>query len=322
MLHPNQITIIKATKDINLDYDVNKAVSYSQYQIYNQCPHRWKIQYIDKIRPFTPSIYSIFGDALHETLQMYLETIYNVSGTKANDLDLEKIFNDKLIEKYKIDLENNNFEHFSTSDDLKDILNDGIILLDYFKKNRLKYFSKKGWELLGIEIPLCYPVDKDYNNLFFIAYLDVVLYDKENKKISIIDIKTSTRGWSEKSKKDEIKTSQLIIYKNYFAEQYSVPVDNIDIQYLIFKRKLYDNVEFYQSRIQKYSPSHGKIKQKQLKTNFNKFISECFTKEGKYNLETDFIKLPSPENCKYCPFNSNNEICDKNEKSKTNISPC
>jgi len=46
-----------------------EKISWSQVQIYNQCPFKWKLNYIDKIRPVSDSIYTIYGKALHEGLQ-------------------------------------------------------------------------------------------------------------------------------------------------------------------------------------------------------------------------------------------------------------
>ena len=58
-------------------------------------------------------------------------------------------------------------------------------------------------------------------------------------KFTIIDLKTSTRGWTSKNKKDEEKQFQLLLYKKFFAEQYNIPIENIDIEFMIIvKRKL------------------------------------------------------------------------------------
>ena len=31
---------------------------------------------------------------------------------------------------------------------------------------------------------------------------------------------------------DKVKTSQMVMYKKYFSEQYNVPIDNIDVKYV------------------------------------------------------------------------------------------
>ena len=59
---------------------------------------------------------------------------------------------------------------------------------DWFKKRRQNYFSK-GYELVGIETPINYELS---NDIKFIGYIDVLLYDKVRDRYKIIDIKTST----------------------------------------------------------------------------------------------------------------------------------
>ena len=58
-----------------------------------------------------------------------------------------------------------------------------------------------------------------YNNVLYNGFLDVVMYHEPTNTFKIIDIKTSTRGWREKEKKDENKQFQLILYKHFFSEQ-------------------------------------------------------------------------------------------------------
>jgi hypothetical protein len=44
--------------------------------IFRGCPHRWKLQYKDKIKRFTSSIHTVFGTAIHEVIQHYLDVMY------------------------------------------------------------------------------------------------------------------------------------------------------------------------------------------------------------------------------------------------------
>ena len=56
-----------------------RNISYSQYSMYDQCPKRWKINYMDGNKEFTPNIHTTFGTAFHETLQSYLGIMYEDS---------------------------------------------------------------------------------------------------------------------------------------------------------------------------------------------------------------------------------------------------
>ena len=49
-----------------------KKISYSQYSMWAQCPHRWKTAYIDDKREFKESIHTLFGTSMHEVIQAFL----------------------------------------------------------------------------------------------------------------------------------------------------------------------------------------------------------------------------------------------------------
>ena len=69
-----------------MDWDKYKIVSYTQFSAWSECPHKWKLMYIDKMRQ-PPNIHLAFGSAMHETLQEYLDLMYNKSikaGWKTN----------------------------------------------------------------------------------------------------------------------------------------------------------------------------------------------------------------------------------------------
>ena len=76
-------------------------ISYSQISMYNECPYRWKLNYVDKVSVRESNIYLIFGSAMHAVLQTYLNIMYMDSVKNADILDLNKMLRDKLIEQFK-----------------------------------------------------------------------------------------------------------------------------------------------------------------------------------------------------------------------------
>lgn len=138
----------------------------------------------------------------------------------------------------------------------------------------------------------------------------MVIKDEISGDIYIHDFKTSTMGWNDHVKKDEGKTSQLLLYKNYYSQQYNVPVDKIHVQFIILKRKLYENTTFPQKRFQKFVPASGKVTMKKVIDNFNTFINECYDNDGNFK-DTEHKKNPSKKNCQFCEFASNHSLCDK-----------
>jgi hypothetical protein len=303
---PQIVKKIQQTKLPEVNYSYQKALSYSQYSIYQGCPHRWALRYKDGYYDDQPSIHTLFGTAIHETLQHYLTVFYEKSGAEADRIEIGDFFQERLIGEYKKQYKSNNNNHFSSSEELREFFDDGIEIINFLKNKKGKFFSKKGWWLVGCEVPILLPL---VNNLYFKGYIDLVLYNEKINKFYLYDIKTSTWGWGEKTKKDELKQFQLILYKKFFSEQYGVPEDQIEVEFFITRRKLYENTEFPISRIQEFKPPAGKIKLNKASKSFNEFIKNSYNKEGS-PIEKVYHKNVSP-NCKWCPFNERKDLCSK-----------
>jgi hypothetical protein len=264
--------------------------------MYSDCPLRWKLKYVDKLSISESSIHLIFGSAMHEVLQKYLDIMYMDSVKNADILDLNTMLRDKLIEQFK-QAEEQDGKPPCTKEDLIEFLDDGILIIDFFKKRRGEYFSKRDWELIGCEIPIKLDLK---NNIKMVGYLDVVMRHIPTDSIKIIDIKTSTMGWNKWMKKDENKTQQLLLYKQFYSKQYNHPIERIEVEYFIVKRKLYENLDFPQKRIQKFVPASGKPSMNKVNNRLLKFVNEAFTEGGER--KDNMIATPSKKACKWCEF--------------------
>ena len=311
---PKIVTEIRNNPPSEVNYAYQKNISYSQMSIFRGCPYRWKLQYKDKIKRFTSSIHTVFGTAIHEVIQHYLDVMYETSGVNADKINLEELFQEKFIEEYQKQYKSNKNEHFSSAEEMREFFEDGIGILNWFKKKRSKYFSKRGSYLVGCEIPIVIAPNKMYNNVLYMGYLDVVMYNEKTNTFKIIDIKTSTRGWRDQDKKNEDKQFQLLLYKQFFSEQYNIPIEDIDIEFFIVKRKVLDwDDEKLMSphqayRVQTFTPPSGKIKINRARNAVNDFINECFTPNGSIK-DTSYPKSPSKWNCNFCPYKEDKELC-------------
>ena len=83
-------------------------------------------------------------------------------------------------------LKKNGGVEFCTKNDMIEFYADGVKIIDFFKKKRNQYFSKKGYELVGIETELDYGMDK---NIKFRGFIDLIIKDNVRNRINIIDIK-------------------------------------------------------------------------------------------------------------------------------------
>ena len=272
-------------------------ISYSQLSMFSECPQRWKLNYIDKLRVFETNIHLIFGTAMHEVIQTWLEVMYNDSIKNANKLNLEQRLHDKLIEGFKKAKEEEGKDP-CTLEQLREFFQDGVNILDFLKKRRADYFSKRGYKLIGCEVPIEVDLKK---NVKIIGYLDLVILDERTDTLTIYDIKTSTQGWNKWMKKDENKTQQLLLYKQFYSKQYNHPIDKIEVEYFIVKRKLWENAQFPQKRVQKFSPASGTVSMNKVAKRLDTFLDLAFDNDGN-KVSENIIPTPSKKACKWCEF--------------------
>lgn len=277
-------------------------ISFSQYSIYAQCPHKFKLRYVDGIDTKDASIETVFGIAFHTTLQRYIRTMFTETIKAADELDLSSILLQEMKEIYiKVSAANG---EFSNAAEMSEYYADGVAILDFFRKKRANYLQNKNCTLIGIEFPLNYKLP---NNIDFIGYIDVIIYDKLSDRYRIIDIKTSKSGWKPYHKKDFVKTSQLLLYKHFYSKLYNIDLEKIDVEYLIVRRKINEKLQFVPKRIQQFVPSNGSKSMKKSVESFNRFITECFDDEGSYKKDRKYIAKES-KLCPYCVYN-NEEQC-------------
>ena len=295
-------------------------ISFSQYQMWKGCPHRWKLNYIDKVDVGSPSLALVFGTAMHEVLQMYIELMYRATLQEANELPLEDLLREKMQEVYKESLEENGGEHFSDKEEMQEYLIDGIEIIRWFKSKRDEFFTKNDWELIGIESPINIVPVESHPTVRLVGFLDLVMKNKKTGMIHIYDFKTSTSGWNKYMKADKTKVSQLVLYKTFYAKQFNIDPDDIVVEYLILKRKIDESAEYaaMRKRVQRFEPSHGKVSQGNILKEIQNFVVTNFDEEG--NKRTDITHPATAgdkgKNCKWCEFKDRYDLCPKENRVK------
>jgi len=278
-------------------------ISYSQLSMFSECPQRWKLNYIDDVSVREPSIHLLFGTAMHEVIQTWLEVMYHDSVKNANKLNLEQRLHDKMMEQFQKDKEAYG-KNPCTLEELREFFQDGVEILDFVKKRRADYFSKRGYKLIGCEVPIDVELKK---NVKMVGYLDIVILDEMTNTLKIYDIKTSTRGWNKWMKKDENKTQQLLLYKQFYSKQYNHPIDKIEVEYFIVKRKLWEEAMFPQKRVQKFSPASGTVSMNKVAKRLDLFLELAFDDNGA-RISENIVPTPSKKACRWCEFNQT-EYC-------------
>lgn len=276
-------------------------VSYSQYGMYSTCQQQYKLKYVDKLGESSANIHTIFGSAMHETIQHFLDVMYNVTKKQALTINLEGMLYDKLVEHFTNEKDKMEGRFPCTKEELDEFFEDGKLILEYFTKKLDKLYSKSGFELVAIEQMLNAEVKPGVN---FVGFIDVLLKDKTTQEYIIIDLKTSTRGWNKYQKNDKVKTSQMLLYKKFYSEKYDIPLDKIKVEYQILKRKLWESADFSVPRISKFVPANGKPSVNRAWDGFLGFVNNVFGENGEI-IQTDF-PTNKGKHCDWCEFKERN----------------
>ena len=171
-----------------------KRVSYSQFSNWFNCRHRWYLDNVKKLKKYEDSINTCFGTAIHEAVQLYIETLYTQGAPKADEHDLYELFKvafrrelDNAVENSKKGKKTSTeevatedtvevklFEY--TEEQFKEFTNDATNILDAFLNitNRMKHFPSGKFEFLAVEDEIQMGIK---NNVEFIGFIDVVLFE-------------------------------------------------------------------------------------------------------------------------------------------------
>jgi len=275
-------------------------VSFSQYSMWSSCPQQYKLSYIDGLSQSTSNIHSVFGSAMHETLQEYLSRCLRISKSQADKgMDTKAFLKEKMREIF-LKESNEGKDPICTKEELVEFLEDGNLILDYFQKSKNfnNFFSLKYDELVAIEQPINTKIREHIN---FLGFIDLVVRSTFDGKYRIIDFKTSTSGWSKYQKKDPTKNAQILLYKKFYSEMLGVSMDMIDVEFIILKRKVSDKTDYVIPRISRHVPANGKPSINKAWNEFNTFVDNVFNPDGTYRTDVQFPKKPS-KLCGWCEF--------------------
>ena len=278
-------------------------VSYSQFGMYSSCQQQFKLNYIDKLGISNANIHLIFGSAMHEVIQHFLDVMYNVTKKQALQLNLEQMLQDKLVEHFKKEKEKMGEDDPCTKEELQEFYQDGVLILEYFRNKLDKLYSKTGFRLVAIEQVLNAEIKPGVN---FIGFIDILLEDLSTNEYIIIDLKTSTKGWSQYQKSDKTKISQMLLYKKFYSDKYGIPLDKIKVEYQILKRKIFEGADFPIPRISKFVPANGKPSVNRAWNDFKGFVDSVYGDEGQ--LIQEVFPPNKGKHCDWCEFKTR-QLC-------------
>lgn len=302
--------VILSNKKAFIDYIEKKlTLSYSAIEDYFECPYKYFLSNILKIKPFDSTYFTYLGSFFHLFISKYIDKDFDYASVSL------------LYEDYRKDYEERN--HFSLSSDqayyFNRFFNDipeihAIIKAQNekcgFKERLTEQLLKSERKISDIDITLK-------------GYADLILKD-EKQNTAIIDYKT---GSIPSIKIESGLGMQLYIYFILFEEMtnskskfFGVFYQGIkknknqsSSSYLKLKGEAIDNQELYDNfdpEMIFISKRCKRLSEEELKQNLelvNQKIEEC----AKAIINASFEAKPTKEACTYCAFD---EICYKKYK--------
>ena len=211
-------------------------ISFSALKIWNECPYKYKLRYLDKQSLFNGNEYTAFGTAIHETCEKKL---------LKEDIKDEEHF----LERFEKEISSLVESNYQIKEKLvEEMKGQGEKILLHVEDSLDDYFEN--YEVFSLEEEIYVPIDKKYN---FKGFIDVVLKTPDGK-YHIMDWKTCSWGWDSKRKSDSITTYQLTLYKYFFAKKHNIELKDIETHFGLLKRTAKKN------NVEIFRVSSGKIK--------------------------------------------------------------
>ncbi len=103
------------------------------------------------------------------------------------------------------------------------------------------------------------------------------------------------------SERMQVDTKNAVIDKDIVKVKDKV-IESIE------ERKIWEESDFPQKRIQEFTPANGKTKVNKAKNALNSFIEEVFSIDGSFK-STDHQPTPSKNSCMFCPYKDKKDLC-------------
>jgi len=202
--------------------EITEKYSYSKLEVYVNCPFKYKLIYVDKIKAFTQSVATELGTLVHETEEAIAHAIQEKRAINYDALKQRFIAKrEEIKNKYPVDYEVKDKAGTTYEEKTTKYLETGIYNLEKFMKAHPTY------EIVGIEQSFNFKYKKSYT---FIGYIDRVFRDTATNHYIIQDIKT----WPVPHEQKELTTPlQFVVYAMAARQLWGVGTESISCEYYL-----------------------------------------------------------------------------------------
>jgi hypothetical protein len=197
-------------------------ISFSELKIWNSCPYKHKLQYIDKNKVFTSTEFTCFGIAIHETCEKSLLKVIK-----------EEQHGEYFEAKFKEELKVLDGKTENKQDLIDDMVEQGKAILSELYRSLDNYLE--GYEVIATEQPLFERIQNLDFEYDFKGFIDLVLKTPDGK-YHIIDFKSCSWGWSSDKRSDPMINYQLTYYKMFYAQKFNIDPKMIETHFMLMKR--------------------------------------------------------------------------------------
>ena len=208
-------------------------ISYSEMKIWNECPFKHKLIYIDKIKKFVGNEYTAFGTAIHSLCE-------NIVLEQLQEENYEDYFDVTFLNE----LESLKGQVEFRKDLVSDMRHQAYKLSTQIEPALNKCFQN--YEVFSVEEKLFEKInDFSLDKYNFKGYIDLVI-KTEDGKYHVIDWKSCSWGWDAKKRSDSVISYQLTLYKKYFCQKHDIDPSLVETHFALLKRTAKkDNVEIF-----------------------------------------------------------------------------
>ena len=244
-------------------------VSYSEIKIWNECSHKHKLQYVNKLDGFKGNLHTAFGTAIHSVCEQAL---------LKEELDREQHFLEEFAKEI-VSLEKKEVEIDKSLQD--QMMGQYQPIVSSFREELDNYFED--CEVISTEEKLY--EDIEGHDMKFKGFIDLVVKTPDGK-YHILDWKTCSWGWDARRKADKIVNYQLTLYKVFWAKKHDIPLEMVETHFGLLKRTAKKN------NTEIFRVTSGPIKVKNALT----FLEKAVT-----NIKKGF-SIKNRLSCEYCNF--------------------